>query len=106
MNELSPVPIKYMVYPDFQVVAAAPRDYGDKIWHFKYSLVLSDNLIVEERCTEDGVAETYHKPVYYSCRIKNDMIEILDSENCWIPAHCKLNDIYRDSLANKELVGS
>lgn len=104
MSEYSTVQIKYSKYPDMQIIIPVKESYSEEIKHYKLSLVISDQLIVEQRCKEDGEIEAYHEPKYTPCRIVNDIIEVCDPKCCWVAANERLNSAYRDKLANKELV--
>ena len=104
MNEFSPVPIKYSKYPDIQIIIPIKNSYDESVKYFKLSLLISDGLIVEQRCKEGGEIEEYHEPQYVPCRMMGDAIEICDPKNCWVPANDRLNAAYANRLADKELV--
>lgn len=104
-NRLGFVTIKKNVPADLQVVVKTQR-YDDKYEYKLLSLVISENIIIEEDCNEEGFPDrdSYKEPVYGACKITNDVIEVCHNKLGWVPADPKLNDAYADVLADKALL--
>jgi len=99
------VTIKKNVIPDAQAVVNRKK-YSDQIQHYLLSLVISESVIVEEKCDENGCPErgSYEQPEYKACRMNKDIIEVCASKIGWIPADKELNDVYAEALAEKALL--
>lgn len=97
------VTIKKNIPADLQVVVAGEYSKTD---YRLLSLVISEGILIEEECNEEGIPyrDSYKEPAYSACRINNDTIEICHKKLGWVPADEKLNDAYREMLADKVLL--
>lgn len=100
------VTIKKNVSADLQAVVAT-ESYGGKFEYHLLSLVISESILIEEECNDEGIPDrdSYKEPIYGACRINNDVIEVCHQKLGWVPADPKLNDAYREVLADKALLG-
>jgi len=106
LNREGFVTIKKNVLADLQVKVTTTK-YNNELEYNLLSLVISENIIVEESCNEDGVPDrgSYKEPAYGACRLNDDIIEICHPKLGWVPADNKLNEAYASMLAEKALLG-
>lgn len=104
MEQPMMVTIQKHFLPDTQVVIR--REEYNREKHFLVSLVISESVIVEEECDEEGFPKRgfTERPEYKACRLNKDIIEICDVKYGWMPAEEELNSAYANTLADKALL--
>ena len=95
------VQIKKFVKPDIEIIEMRETYSGQE--YYLMSFVFSDNLVVEQKCDEDGEVNRFSEVVYYGAKLEKDLVITAHPKYGWI-VHNEATELLHNNIAEKELL--
>lgn len=100
------IEIRKWIQADLTIILPKPEGSYSSSSHYKYSVVLSDSLMVVTECNDDGGHSGYGSSnKYYAIKKIDDKLEICIPKFGWIPVYEEIQNAYNSETVDKIVLG-
>ncbi len=101
------IEIRKFVEPDLVLTIGVKEKYtNSNRTHTKQSIIFSEQIMVIQECDIHGNLTPYgEEGRYLACRVVDEVIEICDNFRGWIRADEKLQEMYKNEIVDKVILG-